>query len=87
MNNLYAQVPGRLYPIQLFYRPVTIEDIRYKNDRFNPSPYIQIMQLVDQKYPGKYLPFARTSIFDHIMSTGIFSERERRLVNIFKRDE
>ncbi|XP_076664507.1 putative ATP-dependent RNA helicase DHX34 isoform X2 [Andrena cerasifolii] len=45
------QVPGRLYPIQLFYRPVTIEDIRYKNDRFNPSPYIQILQLVDQKYP------------------------------------
>ncbi|XP_054004317.1 probable ATP-dependent RNA helicase DHX34 [Hylaeus anthracinus] len=45
------QVPGRLYPIQLLYRPVTIEDIRYKNDRFNPSPYIQIMQLIDKKYP------------------------------------
>ncbi|XP_076646959.1 putative ATP-dependent RNA helicase DHX34 [Halictus rubicundus] len=44
------QVPGRLYPIQLIYRPVSIEDIRYKNDRFNPSPYIQIMQLIDQKY-------------------------------------
>ncbi|XP_017888997.1 probable ATP-dependent RNA helicase DHX34 [Ceratina calcarata] len=46
------QVPGRLYPIQLLYRPVTIEDIRYKNDRFNPSPYIQIMQMIDQKYPA-----------------------------------
>ncbi|CAK9825387.1 Probable ATP-dependent RNA helicase DHX34 [Anthophora retusa] len=57
-NNYFAkenvktiQVPGRLYPIQLLYRPVTIEDIRYKNDRFNPSPYIQIMQMIDQKYP------------------------------------
>ncbi|XP_012137254.2 putative ATP-dependent RNA helicase DHX34 isoform X1 [Megachile rotundata] len=46
------QVPGRLYPIQLTYRPITIEDFRYKNDRFNPSPYIQIMQMIDQKYPA-----------------------------------
>nr|XP_034176312.1 probable ATP-dependent RNA helicase DHX34 isoform X2 [Osmia lignaria] len=45
------QVPGRLYPIQLLYRPITIEDFRYKNDRFNPSPYVQIMQMIDQKYP------------------------------------
>ncbi|XP_060821777.1 probable ATP-dependent RNA helicase DHX34 [Bombus pascuorum] len=52
-NVKVIQVPGRLYPIQLLYRPVTIEDIRYKNDRFNPSPYIQIMQMIDQKYPAE----------------------------------
>ncbi|XP_070155640.1 probable ATP-dependent RNA helicase DHX34 isoform X2 [Polyergus mexicanus] len=46
------EVPGRLYPIQLFYRPVTVDDLRYKNDRFNPSPYVQIMQIIDQKYPA-----------------------------------
>ncbi|XP_072767032.1 probable ATP-dependent RNA helicase DHX34 [Anoplolepis gracilipes] len=58
-NNYFAkedvkiiEVPGRLYPIQLFYRPVTVEDLRYKNDRFNPSPYVQIMQMIDQKYPA-----------------------------------
>ncbi|KAK2587022.1 hypothetical protein KPH14_010983 [Odynerus spinipes] len=45
------QVPGRLYPIQLLYRPITIEDVKYKNNRFNPSPYVQIMQMIDQKYP------------------------------------
>ncbi|XP_032685966.1 probable ATP-dependent RNA helicase DHX34 [Odontomachus brunneus] len=57
-NNYFAkenvktiEVPGRLYPIQLMYRPVTIEDIKYKNDRFNPSPYVQILQIIDQKYP------------------------------------
>lgn len=44
------QVPGRLYPIQLLYRPVTIQDVRYKSDRFNPSPYVQIMQIIDEKY-------------------------------------
>ncbi|KAL6256792.1 hypothetical protein P5V15_011732 [Pogonomyrmex californicus] len=56
-NNYFAkenvkliEVPGRLYPIQVFYRPVTVEDLRYKNDRFNPSPYVQIMQIIDQKY-------------------------------------
>ncbi|XP_050459020.1 probable ATP-dependent RNA helicase DHX34 [Cataglyphis hispanica] len=47
-----VEVPGRLYPIQLFYRPVTVEDFGYKNDRFNPSPYVQIMQIIDQKYPA-----------------------------------
>ncbi|KZC06163.1 putative ATP-dependent RNA helicase DHX34, partial [Dufourea novaeangliae] len=49
-NVKVIQVPGRMYPIQLLYRPIPIEDIRYKNDRFNPSPYVQIMQLIDQKY-------------------------------------
>ncbi|XP_058801679.1 probable ATP-dependent RNA helicase DHX34 [Phymastichus coffea] len=47
------QVPGRLYPIQLIYRPVLVEDKRSKNDRFNPSPYIQIMQIIDRKYDKK----------------------------------
>ncbi|XP_034943062.1 probable ATP-dependent RNA helicase DHX34 [Chelonus insularis] len=46
------QVPGRLYSIQLMYRPAGIEDTRFKNDRFNPSPFIQVMQIIDQKYPG-----------------------------------
>ncbi|EGI58771.1 Putative ATP-dependent RNA helicase DHX34 [Acromyrmex echinatior] len=48
---LLRQVPGRLYSIQLLYRPVTVQDLRYKNYRFNPSPYVQIMQIIDQKYP------------------------------------
>ncbi|OAD52775.1 putative ATP-dependent RNA helicase DHX34 [Eufriesea mexicana] len=51
-NVKIIQVPGRLYPIQLLYRPIVIEDVRYRNDRFNPSPYIQIMQMIDQKYPA-----------------------------------
>ncbi|XP_066590433.1 probable ATP-dependent RNA helicase DHX34 [Prorops nasuta] len=49
-NVKIVQVPGRLYPIQLIYHPVTIEDLTYKNNRFNPSPYIQIMQMIDKKY-------------------------------------
>ncbi|XP_011163532.1 probable ATP-dependent RNA helicase DHX34 [Solenopsis invicta] len=51
-NVKIVEVPGRLYPIQLLYRPVTVEDLGYKNDRFNPSPYVQIMQMIDQKYPA-----------------------------------
>ncbi|XP_046484972.1 probable ATP-dependent RNA helicase DHX34 [Neodiprion pinetum] len=45
------QVPGRLYPIQLNYRPIAVDDLRQKSDRFNPSPYVQIMQMIDKKYP------------------------------------
>ncbi|KAK0083179.1 hypothetical protein PV325_009214 [Microctonus aethiopoides] len=44
------RVPGRLYPIKLMYRPTAIEQARYKNDRFNPSPFIQILQIIDDKY-------------------------------------
>lgn len=44
------EVPGRLYPIQLLYRPVPIEDIKHKNERFNPSPYVQVMHIIDEKY-------------------------------------
>ncbi|KAI4488134.1 hypothetical protein M0804_004982 [Polistes exclamans] len=51
-NAKVIQVPGRLYPIQLLFRPITIEDIKYKNNRFNPSPYVQIMQMIDHKYPA-----------------------------------
>ncbi|KAL0125435.1 hypothetical protein PUN28_004512 [Cardiocondyla obscurior] len=50
-NVKVIEVPGRLYPIQLLYRPITVQDLAYKNDRFNPSPYVQIMQIIDQKYP------------------------------------
>ncbi|XP_012281786.1 probable ATP-dependent RNA helicase DHX34 [Orussus abietinus] len=52
-NAKVIQVPGRLYPIQLLYRPITIEDVRYKSERFNPSPYVQIMQMIDQKYSSE----------------------------------
>jgi ATP-dependent RNA helicase DHX34 len=55
------EVPGRLYPIKLHYMP-QIQDIgasgsngkRSKADRLNPEPYIQIMQLIDSKYPSEY---------------------------------
>lgn len=49
------EVPGRLFPIKLHYMP-TIEDIggrQSKAERLSPEPYIQIMQLIDSKYPSK----------------------------------
>ncbi|KAL7295806.1 hypothetical protein TKK_0010856 [Trichogramma kaykai] len=46
------QVPGRLFPIQLIYRPVMVVDKYSKTERFNPSPYIQIMQIIDKTYPS-----------------------------------
>jgi ATP-dependent RNA helicase DHX34 len=53
------EVPGRLYPIKLHYMP-QLQDIaaggssgsRSKAERLNPEPYIQIMQLIDNKYPS-----------------------------------
>lgn len=50
-------VPGRLYPIKLLYKPILADESEYsknrktKTDKLNPEPYIQIMQLIDAKYP------------------------------------
>lgn len=41
------QVPGRLYPIELEYKPIKRDDS--KAERLDPSPYLKIMQLIDHK--------------------------------------
>ncbi|XP_059056112.1 probable ATP-dependent RNA helicase DHX34 [Achroia grisella] len=46
------QVPGRLYPIELNYKPIFIEEKPTRDDRLDPQPYVQIMQLIDSKYPS-----------------------------------
>uniref|UniRef100_A0A182J6Q0 RNA helicase n=1 Tax=Anopheles atroparvus TaxID=41427 RepID=A0A182J6Q0_ANOAO len=54
------EVPGRLFPIKLHYMP-QLQDVpvagssggskRGQTDRLSPEPYLQILQLIDQKYP------------------------------------
>lgn len=44
------QVPGRLYPIEMNYRPVIKDPYERKRDRFDCSPYLQIVQMIDEKY-------------------------------------
>nr|XP_032822700.1 probable ATP-dependent RNA helicase DHX34 isoform X2 [Petromyzon marinus] len=46
------QVPGRLYPIQVIYRPVPEEEKTGKSERIDPRPYLRIMQSIDHKYPA-----------------------------------
>lgn len=50
-NAPVCRVPGRLYPIQLQYIPKDNVDIAEKKLRFDPSPYLRILQLIDSKYP------------------------------------
>lgn len=54
---LFLKVPGRLHPIKLHYRPVVVEEQASKNEKLNPAPYIQIMHLIDEKYPSEYIHF------------------------------
>lgn len=63
-SNYFAQeeacvieVPGRLFPIRVHYMP-PFKDVAQASDsrpgrseRLSPEPYVQIMQLIDQKYP------------------------------------
>lgn len=45
------QVPGRLFPIKTQYHPISkVDKIGSKND-FDSAPYIQILNLIDHKYP------------------------------------
>eukprot|EP00795_Rhopilema_esculentum_P012353 gene12353-3006_t len=49
-----VHVPGRLFSIDMQYLPHFLE-AREKNDRserLDPSPYLRIMQLIDNKYPS-----------------------------------
>lgn len=45
-------VPGRLHPIKMHYMPPFKDTpIGRKSERLSPEPYIQIMQMIDDKYP------------------------------------
>ena len=44
-------VPGRLYPIDLQYRPIRMEEKSSRSERLDPSPYLRVLQLIDHKYP------------------------------------
>ncbi|KAB7501327.1 putative ATP-dependent RNA helicase DHX34 [Armadillidium nasatum] len=46
------QIPGRLYPIDLKYFPISIVEKSSQSDKINPAPYIRILQLVDSSYPS-----------------------------------
>ncbi|KAH6922678.1 hypothetical protein HPB50_017630 [Hyalomma asiaticum] len=47
-----VQVPGRLFPIQVQYHPVTVEEKRSRTGRLNPAPYVKLLSLIDNKYPS-----------------------------------
>lgn len=51
-----VQVPGRLHPIVLEYIPDYAKKdiiIRESTNKFDPVPYVRLLQMIDQKYPVK----------------------------------
>lgn len=45
------QVPGRLFPIEIQYKPIVKDPFERKRDNFDCTPYLQIIQMIDNKYP------------------------------------
>ncbi|XP_034024410.1 probable ATP-dependent RNA helicase DHX34 [Thalassophryne amazonica] len=45
------QVPGRLFPIQVIYRPIPPEEQPSRSEKLDPRPYLRILQGIDQRYP------------------------------------
>ncbi|KAF7233194.1 hypothetical protein EG68_06116 [Paragonimus skrjabini miyazakii] len=46
------EVPGRLYPIELKYVPLTPSEIVGAGDRIDPAPYLRLLQRIDARYPA-----------------------------------
>ncbi|KAA3679567.1 ATP-dependent RNA helicase DHX34 [Paragonimus westermani] len=46
------EVPGRLYPIELKYIPLTPSEITGAGDRIDPAPYLRLLQRIDARYPA-----------------------------------
>ncbi|XP_030753953.1 probable ATP-dependent RNA helicase DHX34 [Sitophilus oryzae] len=49
-NIQIIQVPGRLFPIEINYHPIIKDPFEKKRDKFDCTPYLQILQLIDEKY-------------------------------------
>lgn len=50
------EVPGRLYPIKLHFMPHLMNpnlrlEKKSRSERLNPEPYLQILSMIDKKYP------------------------------------
>ena len=43
------EIPGRLFPVQVIYKPV-FEDDSKKRSKVDATPYLQIMNIIDEKY-------------------------------------
>lgn len=48
-----VQVPGRLYPVEVRYCPIIKDPYERKRDRFDCTPYLQIIQMIDEKYSAQ----------------------------------
>lgn len=49
------KIPGRCYPVQVMYRPIPVIDkeLNKKKQKINLSSYLQIVQIVDEKYKNE----------------------------------
>jgi len=51
-NAELIEVPGRLFPVDLQYRPVSKVDTRTKS-KIDCSPYLQVLQIIETKFRGE----------------------------------
>ncbi|EFA04971.1 probable ATP-dependent RNA helicase DHX34 [Tribolium castaneum] len=45
-----VRVPGRLFPIEIVYRPIIRDPYERKREKLDCTPYLQIIQMIDEKY-------------------------------------
>ncbi|KAF0292031.1 putative ATP-dependent RNA helicase DHX34 [Amphibalanus amphitrite] len=47
------QIPGRLFPIQLNYRPISVVEAVASSGRLNPAPFVRVLSLIDDRYSAE----------------------------------
>ncbi|KAB5574991.1 hypothetical protein PHYPO_G00215530 [Pangasianodon hypophthalmus] len=50
-NAPVLQVPGRLFPIQVIYQPISQKEQVSQMEKLDPRPYLRVLQGIDQRYP------------------------------------
>lgn len=50
-NAPVLQVPGRLFPIQVIYQPISRTEQVSQLEKLDPRPYLRVLQGIDQRYP------------------------------------
>lgn len=72
-NARLIEIPGRLHPIKTVFMPPPSLDLHRSSTRFqntnqmDPAPYVQILNLIDKKYSGKF--FSNSNFYKFVNIT------------------
>ena len=43
-----------MYPVEIMYRPIKTYHLTDRSTKLDPTPYLQILRIIDKKYPRNF---------------------------------